>query len=229
MSQIPSQSRPNYECPQEDRRTGGRDDAEGGGHALNPSPSAREEGEAMHVVPTTSGKPGPIETDDLSGLVLDGLDQLRRGVHEDFRADAQQARGVVIDLRARNLRLESATTLLGFDAAEEGCKLEALPPPLGNPGPHLDPLVGHPLCAHPAWDRELGRRLEALYPLGRKKAVRPHRDVGLPSSVEADAVPVPLRGVQAVGEDHPLSYPRLDGVVGNLQMYPVERRRQQLA
>src|SRR5215203_4075578 len=104
---------------------------------------------------TTSGRLGPIETDDLSGPVLDGLDQLWRGVHEDFRAHAQQARGVIGDLRARNLRLERAATLLGFDAAEEGCKLEALPDPLGNP--------------------------------------------------------------------------RLDGVVGNLQMYPVERRRQQLA
>src|SRR5215211_3162334 len=94
-----------------------------------------------------SGRPGPIETNDLSGLVLDGLDQLRRGIHEDFRADAQQARGVVVDLRARNLRLESAaTTLLGFDAAEEGCKFEALPPPLGNPGHHPDPLAAPPRC-----------------------------------------------------------------------------------
>src|SRR5215217_8697274 len=151
--------------------------------------------------PTTSGRLGPVETDDLSGLVLDGLDQLRRGVHEDFRADAQQARGVVVDLRARNLRLESAaTTLLGFDAAEVGCKLEALPPPLGNLGPHPGALADPLRCAHPALDSELGQRLEALYPLGRKKAIRSHRDVRLPSSVEAGAVPVPLRSVQAVGK-----------------------------
>jgi hypothetical protein len=95
----------------------------------------RKENETMHagpygekkasLSPTTSGRSVSIETDDLSGSVLDGLDQLRRG---DVRADAQQAWGVVADLRARNFRLDGAATFLGRDAAKEGCKLEALPP-----------------------------------------------------------------------------------------------------
>jgi hypothetical protein len=67
-----------------------------------------------------------IKTDDLPGLILDGLDQLRRGVYEDVCPDAQQARGVVVDLRVRNFRLKgAATTLFWGDAAEEGRQLEA--------------------------------------------------------------------------------------------------------
>lgn len=72
------------------------------------------------------GDSGPVETDDLSGLVLDGLDQLVWGVHHDVRSNAQQARGVVVDLRVRNFRLKgAATTLFWGDAAEEGRQLEA--------------------------------------------------------------------------------------------------------
>jgi len=67
-----------------------------------------------------------METDDLSGLILDGFDQLRRGVYEDACSAAQQARGVVVDLRVRNFRLKgAATTLFWGDAAEEGRQLEA--------------------------------------------------------------------------------------------------------
>jgi hypothetical protein len=43
------------------------------------------------VTSLLSGDLGPVETDDLSGLILDSLDQLRRGVHEDVRTDAQKA------------------------------------------------------------------------------------------------------------------------------------------
>src|SRR5215204_4650961 len=64
---------------------------------------------------------------DLAGLVFDGLNQLLRGVHTDVRADAQQARSVVVDLRERDFHLDDAV-LLGRDPAEEGRELEALPP-----------------------------------------------------------------------------------------------------
>src|SRR5688500_2014854 len=77
---------------------------------------------------------------DLAGLVFDGLNQLPRGVHTDVRADAQQARSVVVDLRERDFHLDDAV-LLGRDPAEEGRELEALPPPLGDPGPHPEPLA----------------------------------------------------------------------------------------
>src|SRR5215216_1481825 len=60
---------------------------------------------------------GPVQTYDLAGLVFDSLDQLLRGVHEDVRPDAQQARSVVVDLRARNFHLDDAA-LLGRDPAE---------------------------------------------------------------------------------------------------------------
>src|SRR5829696_9867168 len=111
---------------------------------------------------------------DLAGLVFDGLNQLLRGVHTDVRADAQQARSVVVDLRERDFHLDDAV-LLGHDPAEEGRELEALPPPLGDPGPYPDSLVE---CfrrrVHPVPDGEFLWYLEALDPLGREEAVRPH-------------------------------------------------------
>src|ERR687897_3548584 len=141
---------------------------------------------------------------DLAGLVFDGLNQLMRGVHTDVRADAQQARSIVIDLRTRDFHLDDAA-LLGCDPAEEGRELEALSPPLGDPGLYPEPLAERlPRGVHPVPDGELLWWLQALDPLGREEAVRPHRDIRTPFVVEAGAVPIPLRGVQTVGEDHPL-------------------------
>src|SRR5215218_11034204 len=101
---------------------------------------------------------------DLAGLVFDGLNQLMRGVHADVCADAQQARGVVVDLRERDFHLDDAA-LLGRDPAEEGRELEALPSPLGDPSPHPEPLAERlPRRVHPVPDGELPWWFEALYP-----------------------------------------------------------------
>src|SRR3712207_1002363 len=126
---------------------------------------------------------------DLAGLVFDGLDQLLRGVHTDVRADAQQARSVVVDLRERDFHLDDAV-LLRRDPAEEGRELEALLPPLGDPGPHPEPLAERlPRSVHPVPDGELLWWFEALDLLGCEEAIRPHRDIRPPFVVEAGAVP----------------------------------------
>ncbi|MDQ3795176.1 MAG: hypothetical protein M3316_05810, partial [Actinomycetota bacterium] len=47
--------------------------------------------------------------------------------------------------------------------------------------------------------------------------------------VEAGAVPEPLRGVQAEGEDEPLGHPGPDGVIGYLEVGLIERCPEQLS
>src|ERR687893_73061 len=129
---------------------------------------------------------------DLAGLVFDGLNQLLWGVHTDVRADAQQARSVVVDLRAGDIHLDDAV-LLGRDPAEEVRELEAFPPPLGDPGPHPEPLAERlPRSVHPVPDGEFLWWFEALDLLGCEEAIRPHPDIRPPFVVETGAVPVAL-------------------------------------
>src|SRR3712207_6011242 len=65
----------------------------------------------------------------------------------------------------------------------------------------------------------------SFHPLGTEEAVRPQGNVRLSFVVEAGAVPEPLRGVQAEGEDEPLGHPGPDGVVGYLEVGLIERCR----
>src|SRR5919107_3814895 len=132
---------------------------------------------------------------DLAGLVFDRLNQLLRGVHADVRADAQQARIVVVDLRERDIHLDDAV-LLGRDPAEEGRELEAFPPPLGDPGPHPEPLAERlPRSVYPVPDGELLWWFEALDLLGREEAIRIHRLTRPLSVDQARARPMPRQGV----------------------------------
>src|SRR5215212_2660458 len=163
-----------------------------------------------------------------------GPDQFGGRLDPGVGTDAQQPRGVEVDLRARYLGLhDGASATVNLDPAEQGDELEALRAPLAHrdpkpqPPPEIFSYLARPVPEGDTW--RPWRRVRPLYPLDREEAIRPQRDVHTPLVVVAGAVPEPLRGVHPEREDHPLGDAGTDRVVADLQVRIVESRLEQIS